>query len=61
MTITKSKIAASLNQDGSEEVCPECGSILEGEMCPECNIDGKLDKEESPLETVADENEDWVQ
>jgi len=51
-------IIDSLNKD--DDVCPECGSGLEGEICPDCDIDGKLDEEESPLETAGDNDEDWI-
>ena len=51
-------IIDSLNKD--DDVCPECGSDLEGGICPDCDIDGKLDEEESPLEIPGSDDEDWV-
>ena len=47
--------------DKNDDVCPECGSGLEGEICPDCDIDGKLDEEEeSPLGKAGEDDEDWI-
>ncbi len=51
-------IIDSLNKD--DDACPECGSDLEGGICPDCDIDGKLDEKESPLEIPGSDDEDWV-
>lgn len=51
-------ITDSLNKD--DDICTECGSDLDGGICPDCDIDGELDEEESPIETSSDEDEDWV-
>ena len=56
----KTSVLTNQTDDKSDDVCPECGSGLEGEICPDCDIDGKLDEEESPLETVGDNDEDWI-
>lgn len=61
MATSKLKTSAAINQDDdkldeSEDVCPECGSEMEDEMCPECDIIDDLD-EKSPTES----DEDWVQ
>ncbi len=46
--------------DDNEDACTECGSDLEGGICPDCDIDGELDEEESPLETSGNDDEDWI-
>ena len=60
MVTSELKTAIIVNQDDdkldeNDDVCSECGSELEEEVCPKCDAIDGLD--ESPLES---DDEDWV-